>query len=133
MGNFMKTWRKNSKTLEAWTPFDFLRGVENALTPEPQMQTQERNHERRAEDRAKDAPHINWENLIDKMGKAMKGKVRVINGIEVSSDQERKDMLLEHLETHIADRQQALTNELMSWRNGIVENWKNELLARDRE
>jgi hypothetical protein len=132
LGNFSKSWKKNAKELEKdkWTPYVFLRGIENALAPEPQTQCHEPRAQIRA--RARDVPHINWANLLSKTTKAMKETLHVIDGKEVRGDQERKDGILDSLEELIQERYHALAAELMAQRDSIVQAWKDELEKLDR-
>jgi len=127
LGNFSKNWKKNSAELEkeGWTPYDFLRGLENALAPEPQTQGYEPRPQARA--RARDVPHVNWANLLSKTSKAMKGTLHVIDGKEGGGDQEKKDGILDSIEGLIQERNHALAAELMRQRDSIVQAWKDEL------
>lgn len=125
LGNFSKSWKTNAKELEKWTPYDFLRGMKNALAPEPQMQ----GHEPRAQviARAKDVPYVNWANLFSKTTKAMKGTLHAIESKEIGGDQERKDEILNSLENLIQKRYRALAVDLMEQRDRIMKGWKDEL------
>jgi hypothetical protein len=132
LGNFSKSWKKNAKELEKekWTPYDFLRGMENALASEPQTQGHEPRAQVRA--RARDVPHVNWANLLSKTTKAMKETLHVIDGKEVGCDQERKDGILDSLENLIQVRYHELAAELMTKMDSIVQAWKDELEKLDR-
>jgi hypothetical protein len=132
LGNFSKRWKRNAKELEKeeWTPCDFLRGMENALAPEPQTQGHEPRAQVRA--RAKDVPHVNWPNLLSKTTKAVKETLHLIDGKEVGGDQERKDGILDSLENLIQERNRALAAELMTKMDSIVQAWKDELEKLDR-
>lgn len=94
LGNFSKLWEKSAKDFEAWTPYDFLRAMENALTP-PEQQTQSR--ESPAPVGPKELPNINWVNAIKKMKKATKDTLQIVHNKEIVGDQERKNAILKSL------------------------------------
>jgi hypothetical protein len=125
LGNFLKSWKRNAKELEQWTPFHFLRGIENALAPV--LRTKGR--EPRASFRgARDVPRVNWANVLSKTTKAMK----VTPHRETGEDQERKDAILDSLENLIHERRHKLAAGLMNQRDSIVQAWKDELAELDR-
>jgi hypothetical protein len=120
LGNFSKTWRPNATALEEWTPHDFLRGMENALSaPEPDMQSRER-----ASAGPRDLPHINWPNLVRK---ATKGTFPRATGKQSGGDQDKKDAILDELEHLVDVRRGELALELMTQRNMQVQSWQKEL------
>jgi hypothetical protein len=125
LGNFWKSWKRNAKELEQWTPFDFLLGIENALAPVLRTKSSEPRASFRG---ARDMPQVNWANVFSKSTKAMK----VIHHRAIEEDQERKDAILDSLEDLIHERRHKLAAGLMSQRDSIVQAWKNELAELDR-
>ena len=128
LGNFSKRWPLNATALEEWTPHDFLRGMENALSaPEP-----EQSREARAPAGPKDLPHINWPNLVRK---ATKGTFPIATGKQSGGDQDKKDAILDELERLVDERRRKLALELMTERNMKVQSWQEELdrLERNNE
>jgi hypothetical protein len=126
LGNFSKSWKKNADELEErLTPNKFLRGIEKALVPKPQPQGHE--PETQARTTGKDVPHVNWDILFSKLLKAIKEAFHVIDGREVGDDQEKKDGILDCLETFIQERYHALATELIKNRDSIVQAWEDEL------
>ena len=115
LGNFAKTWTRNAKELELWTPYEFLLGVENALSP-PELQAHDA--ELQAAVGARDFRPIPWERLFQ--------KVMHINGIEVDG-QERKKAIIDGLKTFVCERGQKLAAGLMKKRDLVVQEWRNNL------
>jgi hypothetical protein len=120
LGNFSKSWKKNAKDLEKWTPYDFIIGVENVLRP-PEPRMQEPQH--RAQTGARELRHIDWEGLIH--------KVMHISDKLIGGDQERKDEILKGLEEIIENRGREIAEELMKQRNTIVHGWRQKLEKQD--
>ncbi|KAE9371134.1 hypothetical protein N431DRAFT_376541 [Stipitochalara longipes BDJ] len=119
LGNFAKTWKKNEKELERWTPYEFLLGVENAFSP-PELQVQE--PELQATVGVRDFRSIPWERLSQRIFQ----KVMHINGIEVNG-QERKEAIIDGLATLVHERGHELAEKLMRQRNSIIQEWRNSL------
>ena len=61
----------------------------------PEPETQGREPRAQAKSRSRDVPHINWEHLMNKTTKAIKGTPHVIDGKEIGGDQKRMDAILE--------------------------------------
>jgi hypothetical protein len=112
LGNFAKTWRRNQEELGLWTPYDFLLGVENALSP-PELQVQPV-----ASVGVRELRPINWEGLFHKVRVSISGP---------SLGQEKTAAILGALETHISERRQELAAELMRQRDSTVRQWKDKL------
>ena len=113
--------------LQRWTPYSFLREMENVLAP-PLPQTSGR--EPRAQG-PRDLPHVNWTKLIKKGVKAMTGTLHVIESKEMG-EQQQKNRILDNLETYIHNRQHELATSLMQKRNDTVQGWKDKLPKPDQ-
>jgi len=109
LGNFAKTWKKNQEELELWTPYDFLLGVDNALSPP--------DPEPVAPVGVRELRPINWEGLFH----------RVVPMSGPSLGHEKTAAILEALQTHISERGQELAAELMRQRDSTVQQWKDKL------
>jgi hypothetical protein len=132
LGNFSGRWKKHPEQLEKWTPYGYLRAIEDELTGSTGPQTQSLGA-RPQTTRGKDMPDINVVNLIGKMRRKISKTFKpIINGVEVPSERAKVDGILETLETFIGERQQELAADLMKRRNEVVENWKNKLAELDR-
>jgi hypothetical protein len=119
LGNFSKRWALNATALEEWTPHDFLRGMENALSaPEPEQR------KAKAPAGPPDLPQINWSNLVRT---AMKATFPIATGKQSGGDQDKKDAILDELERLVDVRRQELVLELMTERNMKVQSWQEEL------
>jgi hypothetical protein len=112
LGNFAKTWKKNEEELKLWTPYDFLLGVDNALSP-PELKAEDPEPVGDREFRP-----INWEGLFHKVRVSMSGP---------SLGHEKTAAILEALQTHISERGQELAAGLMRQRDSTVRQWKEKL------
>jgi hypothetical protein len=115
LGDFVQTWKSKQEELGLWTPYDFLLGLDNALSP-PEVQAQE--PEPVAPVGVRELRPINWEGLFHKIRMLMSNS---------SLKQEKTAAILETLETHISKRRQELAVELMRQRDSTVRQWKEKL------
>jgi hypothetical protein len=115
LGNFEETWRSKQEGPGLWTPYDFLLGLDNALSP-PELQAQE--PEPVAPVGVRELRPINWEGLLHKVMVSISGP---------SLGQEKTAAILGALDTHISKRRQELAAELMRQRDSTVRQWKDKL------
>lgn len=111
LGDFSKTWGKNSEYFQHWTPHDFLLSIEDAFTPQL------------AQSRANDTPRVNLANLVKNTG------VSILDSRNKQGDQENetKNAILDGLELLVLRRGRELAEGLMNQRNSLVQGWRDEL------
>ncbi|KAH8745765.1 hypothetical protein BGZ57DRAFT_974389 [Hyaloscypha finlandica] len=114
LGDFVQTWKSKQEELGLWTPYDFLLGLDNALSP-LELQTQES-----APVGVRDLRPINWDSLFRKVRDTLH-----MNSTRLG--QEKKAAILEAIEVHICERQRELATALMTQRDSTVREWKDKL------
>jgi len=114
LGNLVKTWRSKQEEPGLWTPYDFLLGLHNALSPPPESQEPEPV----APVGVRELPPINLAGLFHKVRVSISGP---------SLGHEKTAAILEALQTHISERGQELAAELMRQRDSTVRQWKDKL------
>lgn len=119
LGNFTKSWKKNSKELEEWTPCDFLRGIEDTLMIEPSEQVKTIRSQA-----GRDVPAISWAGFMQ----ITKTTNLSQSGKTTQEMQQRTAKIDEALVEYIKQRAHEFAADLMERRDFIVEKWKDELL-----